>query len=69
MPEKYCFIENCRSEFPQFLVPKDKIRRKKFLEILGAPNPLGSVGPLLKISSFYGLKVIWYAWSLLTANF
>ena len=38
MPERYCFIENCRSEFPQFLIPKDKIRRKKFLEILGDPN-------------------------------
>ena len=38
MPEKYCFIENCKSEFPQFLVPKDKVRRKKFLEILGVTN-------------------------------
>ena len=38
MPERYCFIENCRSEFPQFRVPKDKVRRKKFLEILGVTN-------------------------------
>ena len=38
MPERYCFIENCRSEFPQFLVPKDKVKRNKFLEILGATN-------------------------------
>ena len=38
MPEHYCFIENCRSEFPQFLIPKDKVRRKKFLEILGVTN-------------------------------
>ena len=38
MPERYCFIENCRSEFPQFRVPKDKVRRKKFLEILEVTN-------------------------------
>jgi len=28
MPEHYSFVEDCRSEFPQFGVPKDPIRKK-----------------------------------------
>ena len=38
MQECFYFIENCRSEFPQFLVPKDKVQKKKFLEIVGVTN-------------------------------